>query len=740
MTHTLSFWPQYHALPNPPAGFLRGLFAAGILAITFLLWGYLSSHFFTAPICTAFPASFSVVLLFLIGFRYWPLCFVAQILLLLTQDSSVPNKALLLAAVYIDFFFICRCFNRFYAKRLTNIDTAALFKQLKPCLFSFILVMLSVWWANIPNWPNPNAGIHAWQLLALLFLLGALERILSFSLLYGFIQQKTRAHISSNILPIALLAFLYTMGLRFWLQDSPIWLYALFLLIPALSVPFWASMLSTIWSSLAGILGILTALSLYPLGAALGSQANHNLTTILMLSALLQNGLAILRSSFFSLRAQEQRINQHTRQHYTNKLEHLPIGVFTLREIKPGQYRFEYLNSVFTQIVGMSANTIKNNPQNLLKILHDKRNTALLTQIRQAFEEDQVFCLEEKIYRHGKTRWVRLEFSTSRAANGARLANGVLIDISREKEQSLRLSISDTVLSEIHQGLLILDEHLTIRYCNPATSTLTGYSQEEILNQPLEGFMSAHTSQLNPDAQIWQALTENNNWQGEITFYTHDQSKKHLQVFLSMVHSPATDSRHYIVMLSDITPFKAREEQLVQLAYFDALTGLATRHLLYDRLNQAIGYTARNKLLLAVCYIDLDDFKEVNDQYGHGAGDQLLAEFGQRIRDELRRNDTAARIGGDEILLVLPNQKKRQNALRAIERIIASTTQPYQVLGRYQVHVTASIGVHFYDGSNTASSVPPTAVELIEKADQAMYRDKKQGTQQAFSDHLNTEK
>src|SRR5690625_892960 len=78
LTHALRFWPQYHALPNPPAGFLRGFFAAGILAITFLLWGYLSSHFFTAPICTAFPASFSVVLLFLIGFRYWPLCFVAD--------------------------------------------------------------------------------------------------------------------------------------------------------------------------------------------------------------------------------------------------------------------------------------------------------------------------------------------------------------------------------------------------------------------------------------------------------------------------------------------------------------------------------------------------------------------------------------------------------------------------------------------------------------------------------------
>src|SRR5699024_3795069 len=212
-----------------------------------------------------------------------------------------------------------------------------------------------------------------------------------------------------------------------------------------------------------------------------GSQANHNLITILMLSALLQNGFAILRSSFFSLHVQEQRINQHTRQHYTDKLEHLPIGVFTLREIKPGQYRFEYLNSVFTQIVGMPADTIKANPQNLLKALQGKNNTALLKKIRQAFEEDQVFCLEEKIHRHGNTRWVRIEFSTSRAADGDRLSNGVLIDISREKEQSLRLSISDTVLSEIHQGLLILDEHLTIRYCNPATSTLTGYPQKEIL-------------------------------------------------------------------------------------------------------------------------------------------------------------------------------------------------------------------------------------------------------------------
>src|SRR5699024_3380066 len=184
------------------------------------------------------------------------------------------------------------------------------------------------------------------------------------------------------------------------------------------------------------------------------------------------------------------------------------------------------------------------NPQNLLKALQGKNNTALLKKIRQAFEEDQVFCLEEKIHRHGKTRWVRIEFSTSRAANGDRLANGVLIDISREKEQSLRLSISDTVLSEIHQGLLILDEHLTIRYCNPATSTLTGYPQKEILNQPLEGFMSAHTSQFNQDAQIWQTLTEDNSWQDEINFYTYDQSKKNIQVLLIKDHRHATIYLH----------------------------------------------------------------------------------------------------------------------------------------------------------------------------------------------------
>ena len=734
MTHLLqSFWPQYHTLPTRPYSLSQGLIAAGVLAVSFLFWSYFSNHFFLLPIQTAFPASFSVVLLFLVGFRYWPLYIAAQIVLLLFQSSPWSDKVLLLGTMYIDFVLISRFFNRLYPKRLSEFESATLTQLLKPCLFSFTLVVCCVWWVNTSHWTAQTLSLNNWHFLAIFFLLGMLERVLSFSLLFGFIVQKNWLQQISVHLPrtfgLIIGSFLYAFCLHFWLQNNPIWLYALFLIIPAFSIPFFASLLNSLWSSLAGILGILAALSLHPLETYLSAQSNHNLLIILMLIALLQNGFSLLRSSFYTLRAQDRHTQQHTHRHYTNILSHLPIGIFTLREYAPKHYRFDYVNHALTQIFGLSAAALLSNPKLILKLWSHPEPSEALEQIREAFEEGKTYCFEERIRRHDGNRWLKIEFSTARAANGDRLANGIVIDITADKEQSLQLSIAATVVREMHEGLLVLDKDLIIRYSNPAISTLTGFYTKEILNRPLEVLLRHH-NQLSKNSSVWALLKEQDSWQGEITYYTRDQSKKYFQVYLSKVLNPLTQSQQYIIMLSDISLFKEREAQLVQLAYFDTLTGLATRRLLNDRLNQAIGYTVRHKLILAVCYVDLDDFKEINDQYGHKAGDQILAEFGKRLRNELRRNDTAARIGGDEFLVVLPNIKKHADAIQAIERLInKTTTEPYRVLNRFQVYITASFGVYFYDG-RTHDRSPPNADELTERADQAMYRAKNRGHNQ----------
>jgi len=772
--HNFSLWPRFHALPHPRQSLPRWLVAIALLAASFTLWGVFSARFFLTPIHTAFPASFGVTLLYLLGFRFWPLFFLAQIPLLATQSTAWGSSIILLLTIYIDFLCIARAFNGFYEKDFSDSFSAKSYYQLlTPCLFSFALVVLGVWWVNQPIWALFNEGASSLRFLAILFLLGVLERAISFAVLFGFTQQKNWQLEVKKTLILSAVLFVYAFSLRYFLKCSPAWLYALFLLLPTLITPFVGNLINNSWASLASILGILTAICIHPFDTEQAAQLNNNLVTVLLLTALIQNGFSMILTTFKSLRARDHEINLHTRQHYTQILRELPIGIFTLRQRGHNDYSFDYVNPIFADIVGIPLEQILESPQWVFELWqprapHNGQRTVTPQQTttfetvtrptnhnisttdlnpsagseaggttaqarglnlqsmtimaaKQAFEQGQGFCIEERLTIRGQPRWLKIEFSVSHAENGDRLANGVLIDITEEKEQTQRLSVAGQVLKEIHEGLLILDSAFKIVYCNQAVTALTGYSQKEVLQQPLQSFFTNHT-QLDPNSKLWEIIQRRESWQGEITFYTKDQSKKHLRIFFSRVKADIDQMRQFIVMLTDITPFKAREEKLVQLAHFDSLTGLATRRLLYDRLNQAISYTARNKQLLAVAYFDLDDFKDVNDEYGHKAGDQVLTDFAQRLQSQLRQSDTAARMGGDEVVVVLPNLKSRKDAAAVFNRIIKTINQPYQVLNRYQVSVTASVGVYYYDTRRISHAQPsPTANDLIQRADEAMY-------------------
>jgi diguanylate cyclase (GGDEF)-like protein len=162
------------------------------------------------------------------------------------------------------------------------------------------------------------------------------------------------------------------------------------------------------------------------------------------------------------------------------------------------------------------------------------------------------------------------------------------------------------------------------------------------------------------------------------------------------------------------------ENRLSNMAYFDSLTDLPNRTLLDDRLRQAIARTKREHTLLAVCFVDLDAFKPVNDRYGHKTGDQLLQQVSQRLLDCIREGDTAARYGGDEFVLLLEGLDHPRECKEIVDRLLASLTQPYPIGGR--VHsISASIGATLYPADDSH------AEQLIRHADQSMYEAKQSG-------------
>lgn len=179
----------------------------------------------------------------------------------------------------------------------------------------------------------------------------------------------------------------------------------------------------------------------------------------------------------------------------------------------------------------------------------------------------------------------------------------------------------------------------------------------------------------------------------------------------------------FIALSLDITRHQQHQEKLEMLAYYDSLTELPNRALFSDRLQQAIAQSKRNNLLLAICFLDLDNFKPINDNFGHSVGDQLLVEVSQRIQSEIREGDTVSRLGGDEFTLLLGNINSFPECERMLERIHYSLSQPYLIDGN-QYQITASSGVTVYPLDDS------DAYKLVCHADKAMYNAKLAGKNQ----------
>ena len=284
-------------------------------------------------------------------------------------------------------------------------------------------------------------------------------------------------------------------------------------------------------------------------------------------------------------------------------------------------------------------------------------------------------------------------------------------------EERQRLAAS--VFANAHEGIMITDVSGRIVEVNPTFSELTGFSRDEAIGQNAGLLNSGHHDSAFY-REMWHAIRHHGHWRGEVW-----NRKKSGEIFvelltISAVRSPDSTITHFVGIFSDITVLKEHQQRLEHLAHFDALTQLPNRMLLADRLQLAMAQAARTHGLLAVCYLDLDGFKPVNDQYGHAAGDRLLIEVGQRLKSCVRGGDTVARLGGDEFVLLLAGLGDIHECDQALNRIATTLTRPFAVPGG-EASISASIGVTLYpnDGSD--------ADTLLRHADQAMYVAKQAG-------------
>lgn len=279
--------------------------------------------------------------------------------------------------------------------------------------------------------------------------------------------------------------------------------------------------------------------------------------------------------------------------------------------------------------------------------------------------------------------------------------------------------IAQCVFERINLGILITDTAGIIVSVNPAFTSLTGYSAEEAIGKNPSFLQSGRQA---PEfyARLWNTLHGTGSWQGVVWNRRNDGEHYAELLSISSIFGPDGKVTHYIGTFSDITRLKKHEMHLEYLAHYDSLTNLPNRALLRDRLQQAMGHARREQLLLAVCVLDLDHFKPVNDQFGHAVGDELLMRASQRMSACLREIDTLARIGGDEFVILLGDLPNLYAFNDTLERLLASLTAPYNLAGHHFC-ISASVGVTvFPDNAENADT-------LLRHADKAMYEAKRAG-------------
>ncbi|HLF97396.1 MAG TPA: EAL domain-containing protein, partial [Methylococcaceae bacterium] len=293
---------------------------------------------------------------------------------------------------------------------------------------------------------------------------------------------------------------------------------------------------------------------------------------------------------------------------------------------------------------------------------------------------------------------------------------GIAIERSRTDAE---LRLASMVYQTSSEAMTIADADGSIIAVNPAFTQLTGYTREEVIGRNPRILKSGRHDEAFYQA-MWHSLTTTGQWQGEIW-----NRRKNGEIYpewltINTIYHDDGSPHRRIALFSDITQKKITEELIWQQANFDPLTGLPNRRMFHDRLEQEIKKAHRTTLPLALLFLDLDRFKEINDTLGHDMGDLLLKTAAQRLQGCVRETDAVARLGGDEFTVILNELEDTGSVERVAQEILRQLAEPFS-LGSESAYVSASIGITLYPADAASGDV------LIKNADQAMYAAKDQG-------------
>jgi diguanylate cyclase (GGDEF)-like protein/PAS domain S-box-containing protein len=422
--------------------------------------------------------------------------------------------------------------------------------------------------------------------------------------------------------------------------------------------------------------------------------------------------------------AEEERAAEHAANERLRKIvSHVPGVVFQYRLFPDGHGCFPFASEAFVDIYGVAPEAVRESADVIREMALAEDKDRFFASLRASAESLELWRIDYRI-RHpdGTVKWLLVE-AMPEVENGVVTWYGFIADITDAKATEEKLRIAATTFLT-HEGIMVTDARGVILRVNPAFTDITGYTAAEVVGRT-PAVLNSNRHDASFYRAMWAELLSKGVWQGEIIDRRRSGEVYPEWLTITAVKDETGATTHYVGVFQDITARKAAEEEIRNLAFYDSLTHLPNRRLLLDRLQQAVAASSRNGRYGALLFLDLDNFKTLNDSLGHDTGDRLLVEVAGRLLACVREGDTVARLGGDEFVLMVQDlsdgggEAATQAEVMA-NKVLGTLGQPYQ-LGSQAYRGSSSIGVALFSGREVGID------ELLKRADLAMYQAKAAG-------------
>jgi diguanylate cyclase (GGDEF)-like protein/PAS domain S-box-containing protein len=418
------------------------------------------------------------------------------------------------------------------------------------------------------------------------------------------------------------------------------------------------------------------------------------------------------RQLYTSSREMEQKLSA-SEQRLRLIADNLPIMIGYIDKDE----HYTFTNRKFDTAYGLAPHAAEGK---LAKDVVDPETYAQsIPEAKRALQGEQVY-FERCIHTAHGDRWDGVTYVPDRTKEGQIPGLFVMVeDITQRKKTEESMQLATLLYQNCSQGMMVTDADGRILSVNPAFTQMSGYAEPEVMGRHAYELTSGREDQ-EFFTRMHDSIVQTGQWEGEL-WHQHKNGEQYL-VWLryNTVYDNDQKPYRYVALFSDITKKKASEELIWKQANFDALTGLPNRRKFYEHLRLEMKKTDRSQLPMALVFVDLDYFKEINDTLGHDKGDILLKEVANRLTQCVRGTDTVSRLGGDEFTVIISELHNSADMARIAQDILTKMSAPF-TLGDDIAHISASIGITTYPDDGNSAEI------LMKNADQAMYAAKQQG-------------